>query len=208
MNKTSRRFPLRTALAVVVLAGTTLLLSACAPDAASKPSPSATGGTGTAPATTSASPTPTPTPTAPPTPVGVTCDQVLTPDQLYAFNPNFGTDPGYTPKSGSLEKQIVDWQGVSCGYLNQTSNNVIQIAVAKPPSDQLETLKNAAITSSQPVPTYGTPPAVEGYFKAGSSGQVQIFKGPYWIVAESDIFLEPGDPAPLMESVLGNLPAS
>jgi hypothetical protein len=97
---------------------------------------------------------------------------------------------------------------VSCAWKNQTSGQVVQVAVAKPPASQLEGLKNAAITTSKPVPTYGVPPQVEGYFEPGTSGQVQIFRGSYWVVAESGAFFEPGDAAPLMQSVLGNIPAS
>jgi hypothetical protein len=194
-------------LAALAIAAAAVTLVGCTPAAkpGSTPSTSATaGGASTnAPVTT-----PSPTPTQPPTPVTLTCDQVVTADQLYAYNPNFSADPGYAPKGGSLEKKIADWKGVTCAWQNQTSGDIVQIAVAQPPADQLESLKNAAITTAQPVPTYGTPPQVEGYFKAGDAGQVQIFRGPYWVVAESTAFFEPGDAAPLMQSVLGNLPAN
>ena len=195
-------------LAALAIAAAAVTLVGCTP--AAKPGPAASssaqaGGTKGDPAATA---TPTPTPTAPPTPVALTCDQVVTADQLYAFNPNFSTDPGYAPAAGTLEKQIADWKGVTCAWKNQTSGDVIQVAVAIPPSDKLEGLKNTAITVAQPVPTYGTPPQVEGYFKPGTAGQVQIFRGTYWIVAESTAFFEPGDAAPLMQSVLGNVPAN
>ena len=193
-------------LAALAIAAAAVTLVGCTP--AAKPGPAASssaqaGGAKGDPATA----TPTPSPTAPPTPVTLTCDQVVTADQLYAFNPNFSTDPGYAPAAGTLEKQIADWKGVTCAWKNQTSGDVIQVAVAIPPSDKLEGLKNTAITVAQPVPTYGTPPQVEGYFKPGTAGQVQIFRGTYWIVAESTAFFEPGDAAPLMQSVLGNIPA-
>jgi hypothetical protein len=195
-------------LAALAIAAAAVTLVGCTP--AGKPgstaSASATAGGGAA--MSSPAPVTTPTPTMPPTPVTLTCDQVVTADQLYAYNPNFSTDPGYAPKAGTLEKQIADWKGVTCAWQNQTSGDVVQIAVAQPPADQLESLKNAAITAAQPVPTYGTPPQVEGYFKAGEAGQVQIFRGTYWVVAESTAFFEPGDAAPLMQSVLGNLPAN
>ncbi len=195
-------------LAALAIAAAAVTLVGCTP--AAKPdsttSPSATAGRSTATGAPVA--TPTPTPTLLPTPVTLTCDQIVTADQLYAYNPNFSADSGFAPQSGSPEKQIADWKGVTCAWQNQTSSDVVQIAVAHPPADQLESLKNAAITAAQPVPTYGTPPQVEGYFKAGQAGQVQIFRGPYWIVAESTAFFEPGDAAPLMQSVLGNLPAS
>lgn len=201
----SARSALRTVTVAVALSSA-LALAGCAPSSSPSSSPSATagGGSSTKPST---SPTPTPTPTEPPTPVTLTCEQVVTADQLYAYNPNFGANPGYVPKDGTLEKKIADWQGVACSWLNQTSGETIQIAIAQPPASQLDALKNAAITDAQPVPTYGAPP-IEGYFKTGDSGQVQIFRGGYWIVAESTAFFEPGDAAPLMENVLGNLPAS
>jgi hypothetical protein len=205
MPSTTRRSTL-VAVSVAAL-GVALALAGCSPSGSPSPSPTADASATTKP-TTSSTPLPPATPTAPPTPVGLTCDQVLTPDQVYAYNPNYGADPGYAPSAGTLEKQIADWQGVACSWKNQTSGDTVQIAVAKPPSDAVEGLKNAAITSAKPVPTYGVPPQVEGYFATGSTGQVQVFRGGYWIVAESSTFFEPGDAAPLMQDVLGNIPAS
>lgn len=198
---------LRAAAFITTVIGCALTLSACAPSASPAASASSSP-TATAGGVTSPTPTPTPTPTDPPTPVGLTCPQVLTPEQLYAFNPNYGVDPGYTPKDGSLEAKIADWKGSTCAWKNQSSGDVIEIAVAHPPASALEGLKNAAITTSNPVPTYGVPPQVEGYFKSGTAGQVQVFRGPYWIVAESTAFFEPGDVAPIMQDVLANVPAS
>ncbi|MFF1634298.1 iron ABC transporter ATP-binding protein [Leifsonia sp. NPDC058248] len=198
----------RTAAAVVAVLAGALTLSACAHSPAKPSGTPSSAATMAAGGGASATPTPTPTPSDPPTPVTLACDQIVTADQLYAFNPNYGADPGYAPKAGSLEKKIADWKGATCGWLNQTSNEVIEIAVAKPPASELESLKNAAVTSSQPVPTYGVPPQIEGYFKPGTAGEVQIFRGPYWIVATSTAFFEPGDPAPLMQNVLANVPAS
>lgn len=195
-------------LAALVIAAAAVTLVGCTPAAKPGPTASAAETAGGGAATDAPKSTPTPTPTLPPTPVTLPCDQVVTADQLYAYNPNFSADPGYSPKSGSLEKQIADWKGVTCAWQNQTSGDIVQIAVAQPPADQLEGLKNAAITAAQPVPTYGTPPQVEGYFKPGEAGEVQIFRGTYWIVADSAAFFEPGDAAPLMQSVLGNLPSN
>lgn len=190
----------RVAVAVIAIAGS-LVLAGCA----SKAAPGASAPATSSPAAGEETPTPTPTPTDPPTPVTLTCDQILTPEQLYAYNPNVGAAPGYAPEEDSLEQKVKDWQGQTCAWSNQSSGDVIQIAVAQPPASAMDGLKNAAITTAQPVPTYGAPP-LEGYFKPGSSGQVQIFRGSYWVVAESTAFFEPGDAAQLMESVLGNLP--
>ncbi|MFF1571979.1 iron ABC transporter ATP-binding protein [Leifsonia sp. NPDC058292] len=196
---------LRTGGAVAAVLVGALALSGCV-GSADKPASSSTPTSTKAGGAAQTTPTPTPTPTQPPTPVTLTCDQIVTPDQLYAFNPNFGATPDYKPKDGTLEKQIADWQGATCAWTNQTSGDVVEIAVALPPSNALEGLKNGAVTTSQPVPTYGVPPEVEGYFKPGTAGEVQIFRGGYWIVATSAAFFEPGDAAPLMENVLANVP--
>ncbi|MEY9950884.1 hypothetical protein ABIA36_000320 [Leifsonia sp. EB34] len=205
-RKTHNRMQQHTArtLAALAIAAAAVTLVGCTPAA----KPDAVASSSAHPGGTKAEPVATPTPTLPPTPVTLTCDQVVTADQLYAYNPNFSTDPGYAPTAGTLEKQIADWKGVTCAWKNQTSGDVVQIAVAMPPADKLEGLKNTAITVAQPVPTYGTPPQVEGYFKPATAGQVQIFRGKYWVVAESTAFFEPGDAAPLMQSVLSDLPAS
>ena len=203
---TSHRTALRAAAPIAAILACTLALSACAApskssgDATTPPAQNNAGGT------SAPSATPTPKPSDPPTPVTLTCDQIVTADQLYAYNPNFGADPGYQPKDGSLEKKIADWKGATCAWQNQTSGDVIEVAIAQPPASELEGLKNAAVTAATPVPTYGVPPEVEGYFKQGTAGQVQVFRGAYWIVADSTAFFEPGDAAPLMQDILANVP--
>jgi len=191
-------------LAVCALGITTL--SACTDSPKPKPTHSASA---TATSKPTVAPTPTPTPTDPPTPVTLTCEQVVTPQQLYDFNPNYGTDPGYSPADNSLPAAVVADKGVACGFLNQTSNAVIEVAVAKPAASALTTRKNSAAASGQVVPTYGVPPTVEGYFGVtGGVGQAQIFSNGYWIILESKDFAEPGDAQPIAAAVLQNLPAS
>jgi hypothetical protein len=194
---------IRAAVVLAMIGTGSLGLAACA----STPTPTAKPAvTPSQSPTTSAAPSAAPTPAS--TPVALTCNQLITPDQIYAFNPNFGTDPGYAPKAGSLAAKVVAYKGLACGWLNQTSGDVIEIAVARPAASELTSLKNTAVTNSQSVPTYGTPPQVdEAYFAMqGQAGEVQVFRGSYWITASSTAFAEPGDPAPLIQNVLDNLP--
>ncbi|TFB48701.1 iron ABC transporter ATP-binding protein [Cryobacterium tagatosivorans] len=186
------------ALALIVLAG-------CAPGAAPTPSASSTAAPTTTPAA-SAEPTPTAT-EDPATAVTLGCDEVLTPDDVYAFNPNFGAAPGYKPAGGSAAAVAVSYQGVACSWLNQTSGDVIEISVAQPSASVLTDLKNQAVSASTPVPTYGTGVDVEGYFTAsGGKGEAQVFTGKYWVVASSVEFGEPGDAEPLIAAAVSHLP--
>lgn len=195
----------RSAGLALVAAASVALLAGCTPGAAEA--------TGTAaPTAAPASPTngPEPTETAePPVPFDIACDDLLTADQLYAFNPNFGADAAYEPSGGDLAVVVDQDAGTACGYLNQTSGEVIEIGVATPTTAAGETRRNQAALTSKPVPTYGTPPEVEGYFiQAGGVGEAQVFQGPYWIVIQSPALFEPGDAAQLVTSVLENLPAA
>jgi hypothetical protein len=183
-----------------------MLLSGCTPDA---PEPSAT----TAPPTASGSsapvePTEPAEPTEEPTPFAIACDELITIEQMYAFNPNFGNDPGFSP-SGAGIVAVTDESGTACGWLNQTSGDVIEVGVAMLPPGALEQRKNAAALASHAVPTYGTPPEIDGYFvQAGGGGEAQVFRGPYWIVIDSEALFEPGDAQQLVTAVLTNLPAA
>ncbi|TYL52430.1 iron ABC transporter ATP-binding protein [Agromyces mariniharenae] len=190
----------------LVAAASVALLAGCTPDAAEP--------TGTAAATTSpsdsATAAPEPTESAePPVPFEIACDALLTADQLYAYNPNVGADPGYEPDGDDIATLVDEDAGTACGYLNQTSGEVIEVGVATPTTAAGEERRNQAALSSKPVPTYGTPPDVEGYFtQAGGTGEAQVFHGPYWIVIQSPALFEPGDAAQLVASVIANLPAA
>jgi hypothetical protein len=208
MPRTPSPFRVRPSGLALVAAASAALLAGCAPGPADATATDAPSGAATAAASATATSEPTET-AEPATPFAIDCDALVTPDQLYAFNPNFGTDPGYEPSAANVVLVVEEDQGTACGYLNQTSGEVIEIAVATPTDAVGETRRNAAATSSKPVPTYGTPPDVEGYFlQAGGTGQAQVFHGPYWIVVDSAAIFEPGDAQQLVTAVLGNLPAA
>lgn len=202
--RSSRSFAL-----IVAASVGTVLLAGCAPT----PAPSASSSATPKPSS-SATEEPTPTPTVDPTevpivsqPVGVTCDQLITADDMYNFNPNFSLVEDAAPKPDTKAGKIAGMNGLTCQWVNNTSKETIDIAVAKLSETELTDLKNIAITESTPVPTYGAPP-IEGYFTvAGSEGEAQIFTGSYWIAARSVAFFEPGDVEQLATAAMAHLPA-
>ncbi|MDF0514751.1 iron ABC transporter ATP-binding protein [Agromyces sp. H3Y2-19a] len=200
--------PLRhrpTVLAVIVAAAA-LALTGCAQDAPD-PSGSATPPPASEAPEPGASESPVPT-EEPATPFEIACDVLLTPDDVYAFNPNYSPAPGYEPQADGITG-VADEAGTTCGLVNQTNGALIEVAVATPPESALEARKNDAALSSHPVPTYGTPPDVEGYFeRTGENGEAQVFTGPYWIVIASTELVEPGDAQTLVSAVIANLEAA
>jgi hypothetical protein len=176
------------ALALVLLAG-------CTPETEATPEPSTSA---------SSTETPTPEPTIQPvgTPVDATCDELVSADTLYIYNPNFGAIDDFTPDEGTAAASALAYQGVACRWENLTSGEQIDVSVAQLDEDSLTALKNAAFEDSEMVPTYGE----EAYFSVEDGvGTAQVFVGLYWIVAESSGFLEPGDATELVDSVLAAL---
>jgi hypothetical protein len=195
MTASASRVLIALAIAGSVVAG----VAACGSESAAAPtkSPSPT-------ASATATPEPTASATAAPvgTPVDIDCNALVTPQAVYDFNPNFTLDAGYKPARGTQAADIVAMNGLACGWVNQTSGEIIEVAVANLPDEKLTELKNAFVTSSNSVPTYG----VEGYFKLdGTTGEAEAFGGPYWISASSASFYEPGDAVMIVDAALAGL---
>ena len=191
----------RTLLITVPLLATVLLLSGCGPaagpESTSKP-------TGTPRPTTSATPTPTATaePDAPTAPqvetgesVGLSCNDVVTPQQVYDYNPNFGLVDGFVPESGSLAAQAVAANGLACRWMNQTSGATIDVSVAHLDARSNEIRKEFLASNSTSVSSFGP----DGYFDQGDTGSAaQAFPGEFWVTAASVAFFTAEDAVAIM----------
>ncbi len=126
---------------------------------------------------------------------------------MYDFNPNYGTAAGFAPLAGGLAESASTYNGLTCGYSNQSSGELIELSVVEPNGVLMTMLKQQADADSQAVPTYGTPPTVDGFFDyVGGSGQAQVFTEKYWVTMSSPAFYnEPGAAEGLMSAVLGHL---
>ncbi len=190
---------------LVLVTGTLAIaaLTGCSPAATPAASGSSTP-SASASATPSETPTPTPTPTPAGAAVALSCGELLTLDDVYAFNPNYGTAPGFTATSENA-KTAVSYQGIACGLLNQSSGEMVEISVALPNPVLMISLTDQAIAGSNPVPTYGSAP-VSGFFKnKGGAGEAQVFTDKYWVTLSSPVFGEPGDAERLMSAALSHL---
>jgi hypothetical protein len=195
----ARPLPLRLwPVALVVV----LALAGCTPTA----SPTRAASTPPVPSPHEPSTTAVPTPTASvhATPVGKTCDQLISADTIYAYNPNFVPLSSWTPSAGSAAAQAKANKGVACRWQNETSNDVIDLSVADLDAATIESLKNQAVRASTMVPTYDG--ADEGYFSAANgTGSAIVFVKSSWIVLTSQQFVEPGDATDLVASVISAL---
>ena len=190
-----RSFPAALAVAAVLALG----LSGCVPQAAPEPTSSATR-----------QPTETPAPavTEEPaegfesTPVTVDCNQLVTPQVVYDYNPNYGHQPDFSPPAGTDVATIAANQGTVCNWVNQTSGETFVVAVAQLAPGDLASIQEGLTARSKPASGFGD----AAYFTAsGGLGIAEVFAGGYWVVATSPAFYEIAEAAPILNAALAAL---
>lgn len=200
MSTPPRRLSAPSALAAMTVGAVALaLLTGCVPSSDDEPTAAPTE-------SSTSAPEPTSTPTSAPvgTPIDVSCDDLVSADTLYVYNPNFSSAGDFTPDAGSAAADAVSYQGVACRWVNATSGETIDLSVARLDTSTLTDLKNDAFATSEAVPTYGD----EAYFSLdGDVGTATVFQGDYWLVATSVYFFEPGDAVEIVDAALAALPA-
>ena len=117
---------------------------------------------------------------------------------MYDFNPNFSLQANYAPKSGTAAYTAKTDGGTACNWINDTSGETLTVSVAKPGSDEFAALSTAA-SAGTPVSGYGD----AAYF---SNGRFDIFRGKYWLVAQSAFFSSAADASALAKAALSALP--
>ena len=194
---------LRSTVIVVVLAATVALgLAGCVAKTGStaSPKPSASP-TQSASPSVSAIPSPSASASAAATPTKIPCNTLLSAQAVYDFNPNFGLDNSFSPKSGTAAATAVADKGTACSWLNQTSSDTFEFAVARPVASDLASLK-AKAAAGTPAPGLGE----AAYFStSGGVGRVDVFTGTYWLVATSVYFGTAADAKDLIMAALGTL---
>lgn len=209
MNASADFRPRRAQLLAAIAVTVTLGLAGCAPGMTetktSTPPPSQAAveaPTQQAAPMPTATPTPTPTVAIPPgTPTKIACSALLSAQAVYDFNPNFGLDKNFTPKSASAAATAVAARGTACNWLNQTSGEVITISVARPAAAHLAALKAGAATGTS---TAGLGDAAYFSTSAGK-GRMDVFRGPYWLVVTSGYFASARDASVIVTTAMGAL---
>lgn len=190
---------LRRAAVAALAAAAGLALSGCV-DAPPQPAP-----TDDVSASPSAAPSVLPSDTAVEEQgsLDIACADLVDPDAVYAFDPNFGLVGAFEPAAGSAAAHALERDGVVCRWARETGGISIDLSVARLDDAELTELKNEAYASSQMVPTYGE----EAYFDA-DTGTATVFQGSDWLVITSPAFAEPGEATDIIVSALAVLGAT
>lgn len=139
-------------------------------------------------------------------PVDKSCEDVMSLQALYDFNPNFAYDATVPPPGGSYAKKIVSIEGISCTYLNLSSGSKIVLSVAKLDTAGLSELKVRLGAEEPKRVTSVTPSGDASFFIITDGvGTQDILTNKYWVSVSSASFTSPEDTARFLESVLAAL---
>jgi len=143
------------------------------------------------------------TPPAPPsnTPAGMPvirgCDELVPAQTAFEFNESFSADESYQPAVGTLAADAAELGGVACAWVDESSGEVMSVAVANPSGEELASREGDAGRAAS---------AFAGYFTADNNvAQAQAFTGPYWVIVDTSFAADENELAPIVDSVLESL---
>ncbi len=194
MVSIGRRAVMTVAVLLVVVGGAT----ACAPEESIDTRP--TSSTRPAPPTSSTLPTAVPSPPQLPelsfVPLTISCDEVITPAEIYEFNPNVSGDVAHAATEGG--SRALRYGGVTCGWLNQTSRERFAVSIVQLEPGSIGLARDVLTATSRQAGL----PGLDSFFRStASGGQLDLLSGSYWITIESADFLSPADVHPLVPLV-------
>jgi hypothetical protein len=193
-------------IGVWVLAFSVLFLTACSaqPEAIGKSS----GTTAPSVSVSGEAPGPTPlaiSPTLKSSPVSFSCEQLIPLQALYDFNPNYALDSSRSPRDGSPEKQIQDLRGLVCIFVNLSTGDEIQIAVAQLDPSGIKEVTAKLEKTDPPTTSFTQSAEAKSFFSVTQGiGVAQVVTSKYWIVCSSTSLTTAEDLAPLVDAAIVN----
>lgn len=165
-------------------------------------------------ATTDAESTsPTASPLASPTafilkadPINITCEQALSLQTLYDFDPNLALTPNHKTIFGSTGAQQEALGAVSCLLTNLSSQEEFEVVIAKlneaSAKHQNSVIANPALGEN----AYQVSSGVPGIFSSSdSAGTAQFMAGNYWVSITSKTLTNGVQASPLSYLIWNNL---
>ncbi len=135
--------------------------------------------------------------------IGINCQQLVTDQVVYDWgNGNFAIDVDYAPAAGTPAVEVVAAGGLACSWVNLTSGERLDVAVAILADDEMAAERASIAASAEPVADFG----VDGYFALDAgTGRADAFTSKYWLTATSSSFGVAGDAAPIVTAALAAL---
>ena len=125
---------------------------------------------------------------------GLTCDDVLSADDLYALKggANIALNTKATPAAGSMAARLVSLKGIACVYVNESSGEKFTVGLARPSASSMPLVTSSIEReqgSSYRVPSFSVLTGAVGYFRVYNGiGLASVATPTYWYSVSSTTF--------------------
>jgi hypothetical protein len=138
-------------------------------------------------------------------PLNKSCDELMSAQSLYDFNPNFSFDASGKTLETNSSSEISNLGGIDCVYLNLTSQQTIQLGVAHISEDGLKTLGS----EREKIPGVKFEKTPEGYltffYTESGVGVLDVTVGQYLISLASSGFEKASDASEFLTPIVKGL---
>lgn len=132
------------------------------------------------------------------------CEDVISLQELYDFNPNFALDQSSPALSQEIANNFDSLKGLTCVYKNLTSGELIQLSLAKISDGSVPYLKQLLSESGQSAGSTSGSEA-SSFTSQDGMGTSQIILRNYWISVSSQSFLSSTDAEQFVAPLLNRL---
>jgi len=133
---------------------------------------------------------------ATPADVPSSCDELISNQNLYEYNPNLAANPAYEPSP--LAANIVAEGGISCGWLNASNGIELSMTMRQAGPDEWQEIRAAAADEAGSTPLT----KVDGVISYSEGlGVVQAYISGRWVVIESTGVSAEGDVLMLLRAL-------
>lgn len=194
----------------LILVGS-LVLTGCANTSGSIASPAISKSMPTASVSKSSSqaPSPSSTPSAftlKSDPIDITCEQALSLQSLYDFDPNLALTPNHKTIFGSIGAQQESLGAVSCLLTNLSSQEETQIVITKLNDESAKHERSAFAEPAGGETAFQVSSGVPGIFSAFDGvGTAQFMAGNYWVSIASKALSNGVQASPLSFLIWNNI---
>jgi len=137
--------------------------------------------------------------------ISFTCEDFVTPENLYDYNPNLALSSQKSSiESSSFPSSMKVLGGIQCNYINLSSSEGIETAIAKVSSEQTSDLSKIVSQQGNPA-TVSFAADASSFFTFEGKGCISLAIDSYWVISCSPWFQSASDAEEFLKTGLSRL---
>ena len=137
-------------------------------------------------------------------PITFTCDDVLSAQELYDYNPNVLFDQSLVQANGPGIEYSKKFSGLLCTYVNETSRDTVTLSISQLNNDGTHSLEEQAKLEALGTVEIGS--NVAYFTRSEGLGLYKLFSGKYFVTTASPQYSAESDGVKFLSTIQEQLP--